>query len=108
MTFKILTQVFHILREITMKLQMQANDVVYAYKQVSSVASILKSMRQDSKSEFRRVFADTTKLGQQLDGATLSLAGQELLATRCTEAIQRHPVQRITFESLCSMNYSLT
>lgn len=38
-SFKILAQVLHILRELTMKLQMQANDVVYAYKQVCSVVS---------------------------------------------------------------------
>ena len=67
-SFKILTQVLHILRELTMKLQMQANDVVYAYKQVSSVVSTLKGMREDSVSEFQKIFVETTKLGQQLHG----------------------------------------
>ena len=67
-SFKILTQVLHILRELTMKIQMQANDVVYAYKQVCSVVSTLQGMREDSEGEFKKIFAETTKLGQQLHG----------------------------------------
>ena len=35
--FKILLQVLYFLRELTLKLQMQAIDVVYAYKQVHSL-----------------------------------------------------------------------
>ena len=67
-SFKILTQVLYILRELTVKLQMQANDVVHAYKQTGFIVSTLKSMRQDSACEFKKIFAETTKLGQQLHG----------------------------------------
>ena len=45
-SFQILIQFFQILREVTIKLQMKAVDVVYAYKMVEGVVSILKSMRR--------------------------------------------------------------
>ena len=66
--FKILLQVLYILRELTMKLQMQANDVVSAYRQVNSVVCVLKHMRQESMTEFNKIVAETTMLGQELHG----------------------------------------
>ena len=57
-----------------MKLQMQAVDVVYAYKQVSSVVSTLNSMRRDSSTEFKRIFDEATKLGQDLHGEQFELS----------------------------------
>ena len=69
----ILLQILHILRELTMMLQMRATDVVYAYKQVRSVVSALKRMRQDSVREFKQVFTQTTKLGQDLHGEQFQL-----------------------------------
>ena len=47
-SFQILVQVLHILRELTIKLQMKAMDVVYAYKLVNKVVYSLKSMRLGS------------------------------------------------------------
>ena len=73
-SFKILTQVLYILRELTTKLQMQEIDVVYAYKQVSSVVSTLKGMRRDSIGEFKKIFVETKKLGQQLHGDQFELS----------------------------------
>ena len=40
--FKVLLRILYVLRELTVKLQMQAIDVTYAYQQVTSVISTLK------------------------------------------------------------------
>ena len=53
-SFQILVQVLQILREVTVKLQMKAVDVVYAYKIVKRVVSTLKAIRRDSTSEFKK------------------------------------------------------
>ena len=68
-----------------LKLQMRATDVVYAYKQVRSVVSTLKGMRQDSAREFKQVFIQTTKLGQDLHGDQFQL---------CKPRVTRHQVHR--------------
>ena len=68
-----------ILKEVTLKLQMQAIDIVYAYKTVKSVVSMLNSLRHNSTAEFRKVFSDATKLGKQLNGE-----GYELCKLRIT------------------------
>ena len=52
---------------------MRAIDIVYAYKQVRSVVYSLKSMRKDSVWEFEQVFAQTTKLLQDLHGKQFQL-----------------------------------
>ena len=72
--FKILLHILYILRELTVKLQMQAIDVTYAYQQVSSVVSTLKEMREDSSSQFHSLFLETTQLGQQLHGDQFQLS----------------------------------
>ena len=72
--FKILLRILYVLRELTMKLQMQAIDVTYAYQQVTSVVSILKKMREDSSSQFHSLFTETTQLGQQLHGDQFELS----------------------------------
>ena len=64
--FRILLQVLYVLRELTVKLQMQAIDVVYAYKMVNSVLSTLKALWQNSTAEFKKLFTDAIKLGKQL------------------------------------------
>ena len=76
--FQILIQVLHILRELTMKLQMQPIDVVYAYKMVSSVVSTLKALRRDSPAEFKKMFTEATNLGQQLHGEEFVLSKPRL------------------------------
>ena len=68
-----------------MKLQMQAIDVVYAYRQVCSVISILKGMRQESTREFGKIFVETAKLGEDLHGEQFQL---------CKPRITRRQVHR--------------
>jgi len=72
-SFQILVQVLQILREVTIKLQMKAVDVVYAYKIVKRVVSTLKAMRCDSTTEFKKQFAEATKIGKQLHGDDFQL-----------------------------------
>ncbi|KAI6652513.1 Zinc finger MYM-type protein 1-like [Oopsacas minuta] len=61
-SFQILMQFFLILRELTIKLQMKAIDMVYAYKLVKRVVSTLESMRSRSTTEFQKPFTEATKL----------------------------------------------
>ena len=72
--FSILLRILYILRELTLKLQMQAIDVIYAYQQVTSVVFTLKKMREDSSSQFHSLFTETTQLGQQLHGDQFELS----------------------------------
>ena len=72
--FKILLRILYLLRELTVKLQMQAIDVTYAYHQVTSVVSTLKKMREDSSSQFHSLFTETTQLAQQLHGDQFELS----------------------------------
>ena len=71
--FKIL-RILYLLRELTVKLQMQAINVTYAYHQVTSVVSTLKKMREDSSSQFHSLFTETTQLAQQLNRDQLELS----------------------------------
>ena len=71
--FKILLRILYILRELTVKLQMQAIDFTYAYHQVSSVVSTLKKMREESSREFH-LFTETIQLAQQLHGDQFELS----------------------------------
>ena len=56
-----------------MKLQMQAMDVLNAYKNVNTVVSSLKSLRRNFTNEFKKIFNEVTKLGRQLHGETYEL-----------------------------------
>ena len=71
--FKILLKLLSYLRDITIKLQMRAINVAHAYKEISSAATTLKSMRIDSKAEFKKIFNSTTKFGQSLNGEHFEL-----------------------------------
>ena len=73
-----LLQVLQALRELTVKLQMQAIDVVCVYKLVKSVVSALKALRMDSTSEFKKQFTEATKLGKQLHGDDFILSKPRL------------------------------
>ena len=55
------------------KLQMEALDIIYAYRQDDSVISALKSMKEGSDREFKRIFAEATTLGKQLHGENFEL-----------------------------------
>ena len=72
-SFQILLQVLQILRELTIKLQLKAIDVVYAYKLVNKVVSRLKSMRTNSVPEFRKQFAEAARIAKQLHGDQFEL-----------------------------------
>ena len=61
MCFKILLEVLANLRSLTVKLQQRAIDVLSAYKEVESVVSVMKFMRDNSESEFARIFEETTR-----------------------------------------------
>ena len=76
--FQTLLQVLQALRKLTVKLQMQAIDVVYAYKMVNSVVSVLKALRNDSTHEFKKQFTEATKLGKQLHGDDFILSKPRL------------------------------
>lgn len=52
------------LRSLTKNLQLQAIDVFYAYKQINSIVSTLKSMRDNSDKEFHKIFEEATNLGR--------------------------------------------
>ena len=66
--FKVLLEVMCCLRGLTKKLQSQAIDVFYVYKQVNSVVITLKGMRDNSDREFHKIFEEATKLGKTLHG----------------------------------------
>ena len=72
-SFQILLQVLQILKELTVKLQSKAIDVVSAYKLVNKVVPRLKSMRTNSIPEFRKQFAESTRIGKQLHGDQFEL-----------------------------------
>ena len=65
--FKVL-EVICCLRGLTKELQSQAIDVFYAYKQVNSVVSTLKGLRDNSDRGFHKIFEEATKLGKSLHG----------------------------------------
>lgn len=67
-SFHILLQVMTLLKDLTVKLQMQAIDVIYAYNAITSVVSTFKSLRLQSGLEFKKVFASATKMGVTLHG----------------------------------------
>lgn len=79
----ILLQVMTLLKELTLKLQMQAIDVVYAYSAVTSVISTFQELRRHSEVEFKKIYHSATRMGVTLHGegyilTTPRLAGRQL------------------------------
>jgi len=72
-SFKILLEALSSLRALTLKLQMQAIDVLYAYKEVKNTIKSLKEMRENSQREFNKIFTSANKLGQDLHGCSFRL-----------------------------------
>ena len=72
--FKILLEILPSLRSLTVKLQMQAIGVVYTYKQVESVISTLKEMRERASGEFKKIFSEARNLGKDLHGQDFELS----------------------------------
>lgn len=77
-SFQILLQVFQILRELTIKLQSRAIDVVSAYKLVKSVISTLISMRSSSTAEFKKQFVEAGRIAKLLHGDQFELTTPRL------------------------------
>ena len=73
LAFKILLECLTYLRGITIKLQMQAIDVLYAYGEVTNVISLLKRLRENATSTFSKIFKETLELGKSLHGADYEL-----------------------------------
>ena len=71
--FQILLEYLTHLRGLTIKLQMQAIDVLYAYKQVNTLLSSLKRMRERAEATFGRIFKETKTLAKQLHGEEFEL-----------------------------------
>ena len=61
------------MRGLTLKLQMEAVDVLYAYKQVDNVIKSLKNMREKASHTFSVIFEETTQLGKKLHGDDFEL-----------------------------------
>ena len=78
MSFQILVQVLQILRELTIKLQLKAIDVVSAYKLVNNVISRFKSMRANSVIEFKKQFEEAARIGKQFHGDQFELTTPRL------------------------------
>ena len=70
----------------TVKLQMQAMDVLYAYKEVSSVLSSVVSMRERADTIFSRIFKETTTLAKHLHGEDFELKQPRLNARQVHRA----------------------
>ena len=94
--FKILLEVLANLRGLTVKLQMEAGDVFYAYNEVTNVIDNLKGMRGRSEREFTCIFREATKLGKDLHGEEF-----ELLMPR----VNRRQVHRSNVETQSAEDY---
>ena len=71
--FQILLKISYYLCEITVKLQMQALDVLCAYDQISSVVTVLQKIREESETEFEKIYDNTTKMGKMLYGGQFEI-----------------------------------
>ena len=78
--FHILLECLTHLRGLTVKLQMQAIDVLFAYTQVKSVISAFKQMRDNATQCFSKIFEETAKLARNLHGADFTLKRPRLNA----------------------------
>ena len=78
--FQILLECLSHLRGLTVKLQMQAIDAVYAYKQVHALITSLKGMRARADETFSKIFKDTTTLAKQIHGEDFELTRPRLNA----------------------------
>lgn len=80
--FKIILEVLSQLRALTVKLQMQAEDVLHAYKQVCDITSSFKQMREESEKEFKIIFEETTQLGKDLHGNAFQLSQPRIVGSQ--------------------------
>ena len=92
--FQILLESLTHLRGLSLKLQMQAIDVLYAYNQVKSVHDSLKKMRENSTHIFKRVYRDASSLAKSLHGEDFELVRPRINACQ----VHRDNVQTSTAE----------
>ena len=83
--FKILLEILQSMRSLTLKLQMQTTDVVYAYKQVKAALSSLKKMRESSAKDFSKVFTETLKFGQELHREDFELTTPRIMRRQAVD-----------------------
>lgn len=77
--FYILLQILQVLKELTLKLQSLAMDVVHAYKSVSSVICTLKFIRANNVTEFQKLFTSVRELGKELYGDEFDIVKPRLV-----------------------------
>ena len=95
LSFKILLEVLTSLRGLTLKLQMEAIDVLYAYREVRTIVTTLREMRSKSEEGFSKLFAKTPcSLGKALHGDDFVLSKPRTNARQT----QRSNVQASTAE----------
>ena len=70
--FKILIEILSQLRGLTLKLQMQAADIINAYGEVGNIIELLVRMREESEQVFKTIFSETM-LGKELYGTDFEL-----------------------------------
>ena len=83
-----------------MKLQMEAADVMYAYKEVQEIMKSLKHMRTDSSNEFNKIYMHALRIGKSLHGDSFSFT-QPRVAGR---QIHRNNIQTLTVERISLYN----
>ena len=105
--FKVLLEVMCCMRGLTKKLQSQAIDVFYVYKQVNSVVSTLKGMRDNSDREFHKIFEEATKLGKTLMETTIFSVCHVSLDVNPIAAILVSQAQKTTIGSHSTMSFCL-
>ena len=71
--FHILLECLVRMRSVTVKLQMEASDVLYAYKEITNTITSFKNMRANATSTFRVLFVECTRCGKQLHGDEFEL-----------------------------------
>ncbi len=106
-SFHILLQFFQLLREVTIKLQMRATDVVYALKTVKEVVSTLTSMRACSTAEFHKLFLAAAKLGRHLNGNHFELTMPRLSGRQSHRSNLRQQQPRNITEFLSATSFFL-
>ena len=93
-SFTILLEVLATFRGLTMKLQMEAVDVMYAYKEVHEIIKSLKDMRTDSSNEFHKIYMHALRIGRSLHGDSFSFSQPRVVGRQ----IHRNNIQTSSVE----------
>ena len=94
LSFEILLEVLTSSKGLTFKLQMEAIDVLYAYRELRTIVTTLRNMRSKSEKGFSKLFAQTTSLGKALHGDHFVLSND----TTNARQTQRSSLQASTAE----------